>query len=408
MLITIARRLAIIALALPLAGGAFATEEKRTDSPEQIHRAVFADGRLWLLAGGGRLSHIAEGGERTHVTTPDPVMGLFVQDGRVAIVTCQPECVSYRSPGERWTVRRRVGDAWETVAEVATKGERFVAATASMLLTDSRVIDLSHGGASEMALTVSATAKPAAPKPFEEGPDFRYGGSTTFGDDDGANDLDAGKPSDTAPTSPSPEPAPGPPAPLGRPVAVLFPARVSAVLVTPKHVFVGYDAGEFGGGLQQIDRATGEVSDLEVDRGSVKGIATIPWKPDCIAVAIGLIHFVASGRIVEVCDTTVRELYTHAIPASTYQSLYGRKDSLWSAQTTAFFGLQRRGGDLLAVGNDGLYQIGDGGAQQLPFPSLQPIGALAVSFDLPDVVLLLITGTQGLSQNNGALMLVPR
>ncbi|GLH76805.1 hypothetical protein SSBR45G_17130 [Bradyrhizobium sp. SSBR45G] len=405
--INIARRLAIIALALVplLAGRASATEEKRTDSPEQIHRAVFADGRLWLLAGGGRLSHIAESGERTDVATPDPVMELFVQDGHAAIVTCPKEAFGRGTPVERWTVRRRVGDDWETVADIATRGETFVAATSSIVLTDSRMIELTGSSAAETALTLS---QPARPKPAKAEERFTLGAWVQFTDDD-VIDLTEGVPWQAAPA------APPSPTPLKR-----WQAR--AVLVTPQHVYVGTDAGEWGGGLRRIDRMTGIVSDIEDVDGDlcggnlnpacdpVKGIATIPWKPDCVAVAIGLIHMATHGRIAEVCDTSVRQLYAHVIRAPTYQTPDGRTETYWFAQTTAFFGLQRRDGDLLAVGHDGLYQIGDGDrAQQIPFPAFTPAGNLAVSFDLPGVVLLLISGTQGPpSQNNGALMLVPR
>ncbi|CCE03536.1 hypothetical protein [Bradyrhizobium sp. STM 3809] len=395
-------RLMLLALVILLEQNA-AIAQDRHDRQSRVRSAVFAEGRLWLLDDGGRLSKMAEGEERVDVTAPEPAIALFVEGGRVAIVTCQPECGWRKRPAERWMVHRRVGDAWETVAEIATKGEQFVAATASMLLTDSRMIDLAHDGAAEMAFTVSATAKPAAPKPLEENKGFRYGGGIMFLQDGRSVDIDDGRPWDTATSLPSPTPAPDRPMPLK--------GWASAVLVTPKHVFVGYAGGEFGGGLQRIDRVTGEVSEIdEIDGHNVKGLATIPWKPDCTAVAIGLIHFVASGRIVEVCDSSVRTIYEHVIPASTYESPDGRKDCPWFAQTTAFFGLQQRGGDLLAVGNDGLYQIGEGDrAQQMPFPPFKPDGRLGVSFDLSDAVLVALMGPQAPpSQNNGALMLVPR
>ncbi|MGJ4952520.1 hypothetical protein [Bradyrhizobium sp. HKCCYLS20291] len=77
---------------------------------------------------------------------------------------------------------------------------------------------------------------------------------------------------------------------------------------------------------------------------------------------------------------------------------------------SAFFGLQRRDGDLLALGHDGLYQIGEGDrAQQIPFPTFKLDDRLGVSFDLPDAVLVALMGPQPPpSVNYGALMLVPR
>jgi len=400
MSISIVRRLGSMMLAAVavFSGTAFANQDSIAGPDKSIRRAVFADGRLWLLDSGGRLSHIAEGGERVDVTTPDPAMELFVQDGHAAIVTCPQQAFAHRTPVERWTVRRRGRDDWETVADIATKGETFVAATSTILLTDSRIIDLAGRSPLETALTLASSGSQAArPKPTNADERFRLGGSVQFMDDE-VIDLTEGLPWEAAPTAPSSIPVPAHPTPLtGRPVG--------AVLVTPQHVFVGYDAGEWGGGLQRIDRMTGVVSDIDdVDGGPVKGIATIPWKPDCIAVAIGLIHMGSSGRIVEVCDITVRLLYTHVIPAPD-----GQKQVFSFAQTTAFFGLQRRDGELLAIGHDGLYQIGEGDrVQQIPFPTFKRAGTLGVSFERSGAVLVLITRTQGLSQNNGALMLVSR
>lgn len=41
----------------------------------------------------------------------------------------------------------------------------------------------------------------------------------------------------------------------------------------------------------------------------VNGIADEPWRPDCVAIAIGLVHFSPHGRIVEVCRDEVRRVY---------------------------------------------------------------------------------------------------
>ncbi|MGJ4927664.1 hypothetical protein ACQR1I_20645 [Bradyrhizobium sp. HKCCYLS2038] len=77
---------------------------------------------------------------------------------------------------------------------------------------------------------------------------------------------------------------------------------------------------------------------------------------------------------------------------------------------SAFLGLQRRDGDLLALRHDWLYQIGEGDrAQQIPFPTFKLDDRLGVSFDLSDVVLVGLMGPQPPPfVNNGALMLVPR
>ncbi|UFZ01882.1 hypothetical protein LQG66_21465 [Bradyrhizobium ontarionense] len=400
----IARRLALVSFALVIlfVRHASAAEQTRARQDAPIQRAVFAEGRLWLLDSGGRLSSMPEDGERIDVATPDRVIELFVQDGRAVIVTCPQETCSRWTPVERWTVRRRVGDDWETVADVATRGEQFVAATSTILLTDSRMIDLSSGGQSETALTLpSSSPMLARPKPLKEGEHFRAGGSWLM-TDSGMIDLTEGRPWEAAPTSPSSTPLLARPKPLKG-----WPVR--AVLITPKHAFVGYNGGEWGGGLQQIDRMTGIVSDIDGDLcggnlnpacDPVNGIATIPWKPDCIAVAVGLIHMLPHGRIVEVCDNAVRLLYTHHIE---------NRQAVFPTYTTAFFGLQRTGEDLLAVGHDGPYQVGPGDrAELIPLPEFKQANGVAVSFDFAGLVLVLTTANQRFSLSGATPMLVPR
>ncbi len=77
--------------------------------------------------------------------------------------------------------------------------------------------------------------------------------------------------------------------------------------------------------------------------------------------------------------------------------------------TVAFFGLTRRADKLWAVGTDGLYQIGsDGAAQSAPLPKFKQIGGLSVSFDLPDIVLLLTNINQRRALSGSVPILVPR
>ncbi|WP_257170012.1 hypothetical protein [Bradyrhizobium sp. SRS-191] len=401
---TIARLVSIAAalLALHAAQGAAAEAPSRGSS---IHRAVFAEGRLWLLDTGGRLSSLAEGGERSDVPTPDPVMELLTQDQRVVIVTC-PEQSCSSAPVARWIVRRRVGDDWETVADIATKGEQFRAATSTMLLTDSRMIDLAGGALAETALT-SRASDPITERPKPQaGEHFRFGGSWQL-TGSGTIDLTEGMPWQAPARSPLVRPKP------------LRSLPVAAVLVTPRHVFVGYNAGEWGGGLQRIDRTTGVVSDIDDVEGDlcggklnpacdpVNGLAVIPWKQDCIAVAVGLIHMLAHGRIVEVCDRAVHLLYSHEIQER-LSTADGRPGSMWT-YTSAFFGLQQTGEELLAVGHDGLYQIGRGDlVRQIPLPRFRPADGLAVSFDMPGLVLVLTTANRRFSLSGSTPMLLPR
>src|SRR6266702_942405 len=87
-----------------------------------IHRAIFSDGRLWLLSDAGLLFSIADGEDnRTDVALPEPALDLWSQDGRPAIITCKRDGCAV------WTLRKWIDGQWITTAKVSTEGDRLVA-----------------------------------------------------------------------------------------------------------------------------------------------------------------------------------------------------------------------------------------------------------------------------------------
>jgi hypothetical protein len=206
--------------------------------------------------------------------------------------------------------------------------------------------------------------------------------------------------------------------PLSEP---LRPGLVTSVHVTPEKVFVGINAGEWGGGLRRIDRKAGKITNVESDVADelckgplnskcdpVNGIASEPWNPDCVAIAVGLVHFEPHGRIVEVCGDRVQRLYfkPYGAEASGDQTT-GKSDEPFS--TVAFFGLVRQGDALWAVGIDGIYRIDAGGATQLTsLPAFRNIGGIRVSFDSPHVILVLTNINRRRSISGSTPILVPR
>jgi hypothetical protein len=196
-----------------------------------------------------------------------------------------------------------------------------------------------------------------------------------------------------------------------RSVALKWPnkplAGIASVTVTPDSLLVGFNIGEWGGGLRRIDRTSGQISIVEskapgcsgllnTDCDPVNGIAVEPWKESCAAIAIGLVHFMARGSIVEVCGKSVTRLYSNS---------YG--DDHYS--TVPFFGLVAAGADLWGVGIDGLYKIGpDGTTKASALPAFQRIGNVSVSFAMPHLVLVLTDVNQRRSVSGSTPMLVPR
>src|SRR5260221_8350217 len=78
-----------------------AMEPTRPGQESFLTRAVFADGRLWLLSDAGQLSSITQGKDvRGEERLPEPALDLCLENGHPTVVTCEgARC-------EKWTVRR--------------------------------------------------------------------------------------------------------------------------------------------------------------------------------------------------------------------------------------------------------------------------------------------------------------
>jgi hypothetical protein len=333
---------------------ACALEPERTDQENCITRAVYADGRLWLLTEAGTLSSIAEGNSRRiGETLAELALDLCTQNGQPVVLTCK------REGCDAWTLRRREQGRWSTQATIPARGDAW----AGLSCTDSSATLVSR------SRVIRRTA------------------------------------SDNVETILS-EPLP--------------PGVVTSIFATPDSVFVGINAGEWGGGLRRIDLKTGSVEKIERNASGdlcggplntacdpVNGIAAALWNPRCIVAAIGLVHFAPHGRIVEVCGDEVRRLYFKPYSDAKSDARTGDGDEPF--RTAAFFGLARSGDDLWAAATDGVYRI-DAKAvvHPMPLPAFHASGGIYVSFALPQVVLVLTDIYSRQAVGGRAPMIVPR
>ena len=328
-----------------------AADRDAPPAPEWMaSRAIFAGGRLYLVAGDHRLLSLAEG-ERslTRHDLGEPVLDVCVQNGEPLALTGAAE------RARTWTLRRLHGGQWRPERTVARDNDEPVALACTpagpYLLTSRRFIDLTQARPAALGLR-------------------------------------------------------------GGPIRALVAA---AVHDTPRAVFVGLNAGEWGGGLRRIDRRSGEVETiarnasgglcdgpLNTDCDPVQGLATIPWRPNCVAAAIGLIHMAAHGRLTAVCPDRIEQLYAAAdgdptTPERARDAAQGRYGSV------AFFGLAATGNSLIAIGHNGLHRLdAAGAATRTPLPRFTRIEGMLVSFALPDVVLV-VTGINGRAALSGAV-----
>jgi hypothetical protein len=264
------------------------------------------------------------------------------------------------APGKDWTLRQHINNNWSRMAVIASRGDELraihCADGAETVLTSSRLIRIDKGGEIQ---TTALSGK------------LNHG--TITATQDSGNDF-----------------------------------------------YVGFDAGEWGGGLQRINKSTGAVvfvernasgkpcgGPLNSDCDPVNGVAREPWNSNCLAVAVGLEHMsMMEGRIVEVCGEKIELLYAKP-HASEWADL--SKKPVPITETVAFYGLTADKDALWAVGADGLYRIdGNGAATATPLPPFITIGGIAVSFENPSLVIVMTDANRRKSASGSVPMLVLR
>jgi hypothetical protein len=333
-------------------------QEPQEQAPTVV-QAAFADGRLWLLTSDGALAAVREHSEDPQpIALSEPGAGLCVSGGRILVLTGKPTDTA------AWTLRRRDSNGWTSIARIPARHEAFAglecAGDAVTVLTERRLVEIRGQAVREIRLS----------KPFE-------------------------------------------------------PPVFASLHTSGPTLFLGLNRGEWGGGLRRIDRKSGKVSTIESNRSGklcggplntdcdpVQGVVDVPWKPGCVAAAVGLVHFAPHGRLVEICGAKVKRIYYKSFEQGLgdYSAhANAPRDDGEPFSTVAFFGLVRRGDTLWAIGIDGVYRLrGPGAPVFTPLPKFRQVGGFHVSFAVPGVVLVLTDINRRASLSGSVPLMVPR
>ncbi|MEJ2817642.1 hypothetical protein [Caulobacter sp. CCG-8] len=319
-----------------------------TSDLSRIGATAFAEGRLWLLAG-GKLSTVTErGGARVAEPIDGKAVAICARSGRLSALTIDSD--------GRWTLRRRQAGGWADTARISPATDEYVIGLAcdgagAVLLTDRRLVETGERPPRSVALQ----GEP-------------HGGVT------------------------------------------------HALLMVGDQLLVGANAGEWGGGLQRIDRRTGRIVDLErndtgepcdavLDRrcAPVNALTPAPWKPGCAVAAVGMVHMLSRGGLVEICGDRIEPIYAKPLPGPFDRPGKPPLDQV------AFFGASQVGDTVLAVGIDGLYQLRDRRMVAFtPLPKFRAVDGVRVSFARPGAVLALTDINQSVSLSGSVPLLATR
>ncbi len=348
----VTRLLAIICAFFSPHLAACATEPDSEDDESLLTRAVYVDGRLWVLSDAGVLSNLIEGErEWNRAALFDLVYDICkTPRGELFAITGKRE-----SP-DRWSMRRWRGDAWATERDIPSIKEYPLAldcgaddvallTTRRIIGIDGKTIDVSWP---EKGLRGRITSVLEVPEGVLIGTSAgEWGG--------GLSRMDR---------------------------------KTGEVVSVGRNV-----SGKPCGGP------------LNSECDPVNALAVLPWKPECAAAAVGLAHLSEHGRIAEVCGDEVTRLYYSADPGAVAMG-EGIDEPF---ETVAFFGLANSSDAIWAASANDLYRIGEGGSvTKAAMPKFEEIGNIQVSFAMPDFVLVLDEVGQRDKLSDGMPILVPR
>ena len=182
-------------------------------------------------------------------------------------------------------------------------------------------------------------------------------------------------------------------------------------------IYVGFDVGEWGGGLQRVDLKTGAVTDIErrdtknacdgpLNRecDPVTGVIPDPQNKECVLASIGLVHLgLSNGRILRVCGSHVTLVSEMLIPG-------GKSDSSKWGRTEAFYGLAPSvEGGFWGITYRSLYHFDAAGnkSQEYTLPKLDSVSGIHLSRALPGVIVLQTDVNWAVSTSGCTPLVVP-
>ncbi|WP_374275376.1 hypothetical protein [Brevundimonas sp.] len=177
-------------------------------------------------------------------------------------------------------------------------------------------------------------------------------------------------------------------------------------------VYVGFNQGEWGGGLHRLDLRSGTLDEvrriddepcdgpLGHECDPVTGVEPDPANADCVLASIGLSHMLAHGRVLRICDDQVDVVFSRKIPLP--PDAFGAGASTWP-----MFGLAAAPDGWTTISAGKVFRARDGEVFETDMPELEPWHGLETSFADPGFIILKTDMNWGMSLSGYTPLLVP-
>jgi hypothetical protein len=187
------------------------------------------------------------------------------------------------------------------------------------------------------------------------------------------------------------------------------------------YLYVGVNAGEWGGGLQRISLTSGKAERVDASDPKelcggvlnkscdpVTGLAADPANPDCIIATTGLVHMLPHGSVLRICGEKISLAYSKPYTLDPNWR-FDPKNISESNYSVPYFSLGGDGRKVWAVGSDGIYHFA---TDKLPafsaFPRPHRTPPSRIDWSNPEFILIRTGMNQRHSLSGGSLILVPR
>lgn len=179
-------------------------------------------------------------------------------------------------------------------------------------------------------------------------------------------------------------------------------------------IYVGFNQGEWGGGLSRLAPGSNRVTQVKRIDGRelcdgplnpscdpVTGVIKDPARPDCVLAAVGLSHmFMTDGRVLRICGDTVEVVFSKKVEGDP------KSFGVLSGATLPLFGLVASPGGWTAVTYDKLIVAKGGETTVTALPPLKPWHGLMLA-ETNSVILTLSDMNWALSVSGYTPLMIP-
>lgn len=175
----------------------------------------------------------------------------------------------------------------------------------------------------------------------------------------------------------------------------------------PGNIYIGQDIGEFGGTLERIELASGQVwpfgvedqdlckADFDPRCDPIVGLLADPQRPGCVAAASGQMHMgMTSGRIYSVCGNTLTLAYTTPNRTPLLMRLLAPK-RFWQGLTAPLESLTQTRDGWVAMSWGRYFQMKQGQVSEHRMPDFEYWHDLRISAEKDGVIIMVGGASKG-------------